>query len=71
VFYLSSPPLQLKKPPLNSTANIHLSTAYQRNGSINNPFSEFIEIKKLLDLVMKPFDLDKVEITMDTTKLPI
>jgi hypothetical protein len=61
VVYLPSSRSLFKKPKLDSAPRVHISVLYLKSGGSENLFSEWTEITKLLDPVMKPFDADEVE----------
>jgi hypothetical protein len=61
VVYLPSSRSLFKKLKLDSAPSVHISVLYPKFGGSKNLFSEWMGITKLLDPVMKPVDVEKVD----------
>jgi hypothetical protein len=61
VLYLPPSRSLFKKPKLDSAPSVHISVLYPKSRGLENLFSEWTGITKLLDPVMKPLDADEVD----------
>jgi hypothetical protein len=61
VLYLPPSRALFKKPKFDSAPSVHISILYPKSRGSKNLFSEWMQITKLLDPVMKPLDADEVD----------
>jgi hypothetical protein len=61
VLYLLPSGAFFKKPKFDSAPSMHISILYPKSRGLENLFSKWTGITKLLDPVMKPLDADKVD----------
>jgi hypothetical protein len=61
VLYLPPSRSLFKKPILDSAPSVHISVLYPKSGGSKFFFSEWTGIRKLLDPVIRPLDMDEVD----------
>jgi hypothetical protein len=63
VVYLPSSRSLFKKPKFDSAPSVHIMVIYPKKRGSSNLFNEWTGIMKLLNPVMKPLDVDEVDLS--------